>query len=108
MVNSPRPFTLPDPFAASTDPATWAPSGIAVTPDTTTGFDTVAFTGSSALLVSDATLVSILTVMEVPSGMVTSTSFGAGGAAGVAGAVAAPPGAAAFDEADGTPFGFSG
>src|SRR5215813_1907500 len=76
------PFTRPDSFASMTDPVSSEPAGIAVAPETTTDFATDPLTGSSTLLLFDASVFRIFTLMSVPAGTVTSTNFGAGGGAG--------------------------
>src|SRR4051812_44724602 len=95
-----RPFTRPDSAASSTDPLIEAPAGTAVSPEMTTAWATDPLTGSSTLLVFEASGLSTLTLIEVPAGMVTSRSFGAAEADGSFGAAAAD--GAAFDFASGT------
>src|SRR5215471_17147543 len=80
------PFTRPDSFASITVPLNCEPAGIAVAPDTTTDFATDPLTGSSTLLVFDASVLRIFTLISVPAGTVTSTNLGAGGGSGAAGA----------------------
>src|SRR5262249_51418103 len=76
-----RPFTRPDSFASVTVPVTSAPAGTTVTPETTIGLASVPRTGSSTLLVSDATGVRSVMVIDSPAGIVTSRTAGAGAAA---------------------------
>src|SRR5438045_2248775 len=76
-----RPFTRPDSFASITEPLIAAPAGTAVTPDTTTGFAIEPLTGSSTLLVFEASALNTVTLSDVPAGMVTSRTVDAGAAA---------------------------
>src|SRR4030095_9485519 len=79
------PFTRPDSLASMTVPPSSEPAGIAVASDTTTDFATDPLTGSSTLLVFDASVFNIFTLISVPAGTVTSRNFGAGGGSGAGG-----------------------
>src|SRR5262249_38625957 len=79
------PFTRPDSFASMTVPLNADPAGIAVISDTTTDLATEPLTLSSTLLVFDASVVRIFTLISVPAGTVTSRNFGAGGGSGAGG-----------------------
>src|SRR5436190_5519493 len=83
------PLTRPDSFASVTVPLIWAPDGMAVTPDTVTGLASAPFTGSSTLLLFEASVLNTVTLSDVPAGTVISRNVGAGGGAGAAGAAAA-------------------
>ena len=65
------------------------PAGIAVAPEMTTDFATDPLTGSSTLLVFEASVLRTFTLISVPAGTVTSLNFGAGGGAGAGGAAGA-------------------
>src|ERR1041385_1621970 len=76
-----RPLTRPEPSACVTTPFTSLPAGSTTWPLTDTGERSVARTGCSTLLVSDATAVDRSRRSVVPEGIVTSL-YCATGAAG--------------------------
>src|SRR5262245_1021497 len=90
-----RPLTRPDASASVTVPRSWVPAGSTVRPDTVTPFAIDPLIGSSTLLVFDASVLSSLTLSDVPEGIVTSRNTGAGGGGGGSGARGAAAGAAA-------------
>src|SRR5262245_22264862 len=68
-----------------TVPINSEPAGMAVAPEMTTDFATDPLTRSSTLLVFDASVLRIFTLISVPAGIVTSRNFGAGGGSGAGG-----------------------
>lgn len=84
-----------------TDPLNSAPLGTAVVPETTMGLASVPLTGSSTLLLFDASVLNTVTLRDVPAGMVTSRNLGAGGAACATGCDGAELGEVAAGGLDG-------
>src|SRR5262245_25279198 len=105
MLRLASPFTLPERSTATTEPVSGVPAGSTVSSSRTTLRRSVAFTGSSTLLVSDPTAVCRVRPSCVPAASVTSLYVGGGGgggAGGSAGAAGATGGAAAgADDAEG-------